>query len=377
MKRLVLAGGGHAHVEVLRDLAQQPDAGCEATLVTPYPWLTYSGMVPGLIAGHYEIDACTVDLARLAERAGVAVVASAVRRVDPASHEVECANGSILPYDVLSLDVGTQPRMGSARGVEEHAVPMRPLERVVRGWSDVVVRARNGEIGAVTVVGGGAAGVEIALAMEYRLCQELGLASAHVRVISDAPTLVPEFPAAARQRLLRRLADRNVGVHLGAAVGEVGRDYVRLEHGLEFASDAVFWATGTAAHEWLRASGLAVDTQGFVITGETLASVTHPDVFAAGDCASVYGNPHARAGVFAVRAGPVLAANLRSALAGESLQRHRTSARYLALVSTGNRHAVAVWNGFAWEGDWVWRWKDRIDRRFVARYGAAGGPRQG
>lgn len=368
MKRLVLAGGGHAHVEVLRDLALRPDASLEVTLVTPYPWLTYSGMVPGLIAGHYEIDDCSIDLARLARRAGAKVATTTVASIDPVRREVLCANAVGIGYDVLSLDVGTQARVGEARGVEQHAVLMRPLEKMVKGWTDVLVRARDGRVGAVTVAGGGAAGVELALAMEYRLCQELGLASTHVRIISDAPTLVPEFPAGARRRLRRRLARRNIGVHLGAAVSEVGPEHVRVASGLEFASDAVFWAAGGSAPDWIRDSGLATDRAGFLVTDREMRSVSHPDVFGAGDCASVQGRPHARAGVFAVRAGPALAANLRAALEGRTLVPHVTSRRYLALVSTGHRHAVGVWNGLAWEGDWVWRWKDRIDRRFVARY---------
>jgi len=368
VKRLVLLGGGHAHVEVLRDLAERPDESLHATLITPYPWLTYSGMVPGLFAGHYEIDECSIDLRALAERARVSLEQSSVAHVSTGEHEVACENGARFRYDALSLDVGLAPYTVGVRGVDRHGVPVRPLERAVKGWSDVIVRAREGEIGAVTVVGGGAAGVELALAMEYRLRQELGLAWAHVRVITNTGHAVPGFPEGARQRLTAKLRKRNVGLHLGSAVTEVGPDYVRLEQGLEFASDAVFFATGGSAHAWIRESGFSTDERGFLLTNECLQSVSHPDVFGAGDCAGVEGRPHAKAGVFAVRAAPTLAANLRAALAGEPLTPFRTGERYLALVSTGNRHAVGVWGDWSWEGGWVWRWKDRIDRAFVRRY---------
>jgi selenide,water dikinase len=369
VKELVLLGGGHAHLEVLRDFAAHPDDRRRVTLVTPYPWLTYSGMVPGLFAGHYEIDECTVDLRALAERAQAQIEQTSAIRVDTSDREVVCDNGARLHYDVLSLDVGQAPYTVGVRGVEGHAVLMRPLEKAVKGWNDVIVRARDGNIGAVTVVGGGAAGVEIALAMEYRLRQELGLAWAHVRVVTNTGLAVPEFPASARRRLTAKLRRRNVGLHVGSAVMEVGPDFVRLEQGLEFASDAVFLATGGAAHPWIRASGFSTDERGFLLTNDRLQSVSHPDVFGAGDCASVEGRPHAKAGVFAVRAAPMLAANLRAALVDQPLQPHEANPRYLALVSTGNRHAVGVWDGWSWEGDWVWRWKDRIDRAFVARYG--------
>ena len=375
MKRLVLLGGGHAHVEVLRHLAERGDRPWDVTMVTPYPWLTYSGMVPGLVAGHYEIDQCTIDLRTLADRAQATLLPALAIRVDTTERAVVCDNGSSVAYDVLSLDVGTQPYGHDVRGVDSHAVVMRPLERAVKGWSDVLVRAREGRVGSVSVVGGGAAGVEIALAMEYRLRQELGLAWAHVRIITNTGLIVPEYPAGARRRLVRKLRRRNIGIHTGSAVTDVGRDYVRLEQGLEFASDAVFWATGGAAHPWIRASGFSTDERGFLLTNDRLQSVSHPDVFGAGDCATVEGRPRAKAGVFAVRAGPALAANLAAALEATPLQPHVSCARYLALVSTGNRHAVGVWNGGSWEGGWVWRWKDRIDRRFVARYGAPGDPR--
>lgn len=375
VKRLVLLGGGHAHVEVLRALAERGDDRWEVTMVTPYPWLTYSGMVPGLFAGHYEIDQCTIALQALADRARATLVPALAIRVDTTDRAVVCDNGSNVPYDVLSLDVGTQPFGHEVRGVERHAVVMRPLEKGVKGWTDVIVRAREGRIGSVSVVGGGAAGVEVALAMEYRLRQELGLAWSHVRVITNSGHVVPEYPAGARNRLVRKLRRRNVGIHTGSAVTEVGPDFVRLEQGLEFASDAVFWATGGAAQPWIRASGFSTDERGFLRTNDRLQSVSHPDVFGAGDCASVEGRPRAKAGVFAVRAGPALAANLVAALEEKPLQPHQSSARHLALVSTGNRHAVAVWNGWSWEGDWVWRWKDRIDRGFVARYGSRADPR--
>jgi selenide,water dikinase len=375
VKRLVLLGGGHAHIEVLRDLATRPDEKRDVTLVTPYPWLTYSGMLPGLIAGHYEIDDVTIDLRALAARARVNIVPGMAAAVSVGEREILCTNGAVVPYEILSVDVGSEAAIHGARGVEKHGILIRPLEKMVRGWTDVLVRARDGRIGAVTVVGGGAAGTELALAMEYRLRQELGLAWAHVRLITNTPRLVPEFPASVARRLARKFVRRNIGLHLGSTVTEVGPGYVRVEQGLEFASDAAFWVAGGAAPPWIRQSGIATDAAGYLLTNDYLQSVSHPEVFAAGDCQSQQGRRLAKAGVFAVRAAPVLAANLRATLTGEPLQAFVTSPRYLALISTGNRNAVGAWNGFSWEGAALWQWKDRIDRRFVARYREAPAPR--
>jgi pyridine nucleotide-disulfide oxidoreductase family protein len=370
VKHLVLLGGGHAHVEVLKDLAERPDPRWDVTLVTPYPRLIYSGMVPGVIAGHYHLEQCAINLAALAARARASLLQTAAIRVQPAEREVICDDGSVVPYDVLSMDVGSQPLTGNAEGVDEFAVVVRPFEHLLKGWSNVLSHARAGQVTSITMVGGGAAGVELALAMDYRLRRELPAAPPHVRVITDTPVILAEFNEGARRRLKRRLMKRNIGVHVSSTVVEVGAHHVRLESGLRFASDATFWAAGAGAHPWIRACGFATDEHGFLLTNNYLQSVTYREVFGAGDCASQEGHPHAKAGVFAVRAAPVLAANLRAELAGEPLQPHVPNPDYLALVSTGRKHAVGVWDGLAWQGWWVWRWKDRIDRRFVARYAA-------
>jgi len=273
----------------------------------------------------------------------------------------------VLPYDVLSINVGSHPAIGAAKGVERHAVMLRPLERALVGWNGIFARAAAGEVGTVTIDGGGAAGIELALAMRHRFDVALRDESVpHVRLISDAAGV--GIAAGAARRLMRRMRRAGVESQVGAAVKEVGDNYVRLDNGLEFATDAVFWATGAAPHGWIRDSGLATDKRGFLLTNVNMQSVRYANVFGAGDCATVEGHEVPRAGVFAVRAAPTLAANLRAQLAGAPLAPHIPNPRYLALISTGRKHAVATWGGFSWEGRWVWHWKDRIDRAFVRRY---------
>ena len=368
MKRLVLLGGGHAHVEVLRVLAEQPDATREVTLVTPYPWLTYSGMVPGLFAGHYELDDCTIDLQGLSSRAEASLILTTASLVSARESEVVLSNGEVIPYDVLSINVGSVARFGATRGVEKHATVLRPLEKAVKAYNDVLFRAREGRMATVTVVGAGAAGVELAMAMNHRFRRDLFEAAPHVRVLGESDTIVPELPLGARLRLRARMRAAGVEAQLGSPVNEVGEGFIRLQSGLQFATDAVFWAGGATAPPWLRDSGFATDENGYLLTNDLLQSPSHPNVFGAGDCVNELGHPLPKAGVFAVRAAPTLASNLLAALHGRALQAHLPSRRYLALVSTGGKHAVGAWNGFSWSGGWVWRWKDRIDRRFIARY---------
>ncbi|HEX4943690.1 MAG TPA: FAD-dependent oxidoreductase [Usitatibacteraceae bacterium] len=368
MKRLVLLGGGHAHVHVLKAIGDALDPAVSVTLVTPVERQVYSGMVPGFVAGHYGLAECGIDLGPLATRARALVVRSSAALVNPAMREVVCANGEIVPYDVLSIDVGSRPFVGGARGVAEHAIAIRPLESFVDGWERVLARARGGGMGSVSVVGGGAAGIELALAMDYRFRKEAGEGAPHVRILTDARMLLPEHTAAVRGRLLRIARSHNVGLHVQSLVAEVGPGFLRLKDNIEFATDATFWVTGATAHEFIRDSGFVTDERGFLGVNEFMQSVSHPEVFGAGDCATDLRNPRAKAGVFAVRAGPALVANLFAALHGGPLERQVPARRFLALISCGGHYAVGVYGGFSFEGGWVWRWKDHIDRRFIARY---------
>jgi selenide,water dikinase len=264
--------------------------------------------------------------------------------------------------------VGSRVAGGSTRGVAGHAIAMRPLERFTDGWERVLARVKSGGANAVSVVGGGAAGIEIAFAMDHRFRGELGAGAPHVRVLTDARAILPEHSVAVRGRILRIAHARNIGIHPESPVTEVGPGYLRIKDNIEFATDATFWVAGAAAHPFIRESGFRTDEHGFLAVNDFMQSLSHPEVFAAGDCATSIANPRAKAGVFAVRAGPALAANLSAALHGGPLERQVTSRRFLALISCGGRYAVAAYGPFAFEGRLAWRWKDRIDRRFLAAY---------
>lgn len=371
MKRLVLLGGGHAHVHVLRALGEAPDPAVSVTLVSPVATQIYSGMLPGFIAGHYDLDECGIDLGPLASRAGALVVPSSAVKVDPSRREVTCANGEVVAYDLLSIDVGSATFVGEAVGVGTHATPVRPHERFVLAWDELAGRASRDGIGSVTVVGGGAAGLEIAFAMDHRLRTLRGADAPHVRVLADTPVVLAEQGDAVRARIQHLAAKRNIGLHPSSRVAEVGTGFVRLRDNIEFRSDATFWATGAAAHPFLRESGLRTDERGFLLVNDFLQSLSHPEVFGAGDCATSLENPRPKAGVFAVRAGPALVHNLRAALAGQPLREHVTRKRFLALLACGDKRAIGVYGPLVFGGRWVWHWKDRIDRGFIARYRVA------
>lgn len=368
MKRLILAGGGHAHVEVLRRFGTTPMQGVEIALVTPVADTPYSGMLPGLIAGHYTWRECHIDLAALARFAGARLFPTRVIAINPGDRQVMCADRRVLAYDALSLDIGSAPPVGDIEGSVEHGVSVKPVDSFLEVWDALVVEARERPL-RVAVVGGGAGGVELCLAMRHRLRREGGEAlRTDFTLVTQGRAILEGHSEGVRRRLVRALANNGVGLLAGMRVARVSEQGLTLEGGAQVPADCVVWATGAAAPLWLAKTGLALDERGFLLVDETLRSISHPGVFGAGDVATMRDHPRPKSGVYAVRQGPPLAENLRLALADQPLKRYRPQRLSLSLIGTGGRHAVASWGAFSVQGWWVWRWKDSIDRKFMARY---------
>ena len=370
-RHLVLLGAGHAHVQVLHGLAQHKLADDVAvTLVAPHPRQLYSGMVPGFVAGHYTLADCMIPLDGLLARSRVIYVQGSAAAVNAEARTVTLASGKTLPYDWLSLDTG--PVMDREKielqmpGAREHALFVRPIEAFGQLWPRVMAMAQQKKMRLV-VVGAGAAGLELAMAAAHALRGAELAPGSRVTLLSGAQVPGASYPAGVQRRIARALqrlrievlAESCVGLHAGG---------MRLGNGQRLACDVPLLALGAQAPAWLAGSGLALDEAGFVAVNAFQQSTSHPAVFAAGDVASRIDKPHARSGVYAVRAGPPLLANLRAASQGKPLKPYRPQARTLNLLSCGGRHAIAVWGDLAVEGAWVWRWKNRIDREFVARY---------
>jgi selenide,water dikinase len=368
---LVLVGGGHAHVQVLRGLAMRPLPGVRVTVVLDVPEAVYSGMVPGFVAGHYREAEIGIDCVPLARRAGARVVLAPALRVDAAAREIHVEGRPPLAYDVASLDVGSGVRGLDLPGVGERALATRPIGAFVRGLEArlrAAAAARPAGPLRVAVVGAGVAGVELAFCLEARL--RAGGTPAEIHLFGDAAGPAPGQPAGLVRRARREAARRGIRLHTPARVAGVEKEGVRLDGEDEVrAADLVVWATGAAPPPLLAASALPRDARGFVRVGATLEVAGCAGLFAAGDCAALEGCAWVpRAGVYAVREGPVLAANLRARLAGGRLRRYRPQRDFLALLNLGERRALGAKRGVSFAGGWVWRWKDRIDRRFVERF---------
>jgi pyridine nucleotide-disulfide oxidoreductase family protein len=341
VKRILLVGAGHAHLAVLRALKKEPLHGARFMLVTPRAKQIYSGMLPGIIAGHYRRHEAEIDVARLAEAAYAEFVEGSASGVDAASRIVTLEDGTLLEYDLVSLNVGSlvDPAVPGA----EHALAAKPFE-------DFFEKLRITRLNRVAIAGAGAAGAELAMALRHR--------GAAVTLYSEKPTLEP---ARAEARL------RGMGVDLrpGMAVTAIEPGPLVIAGTTRQEFDVVILTTGAAPQPWLRSSGLQCDERGFVLVHDTLQSLSHPEVFAAGDCASLQSGAVPRSGVYALRQGQALADSFRRLVQGQAAAAYRPQRKALLLLSCGARYAIAQRGGWTAEGRWVWWWKDAIDRRWI------------
>jgi pyridine nucleotide-disulfide oxidoreductase family protein len=366
MKRLVLVGGGHSHALALASFRQQPPPGAEIVLISPMRWTAYSGMVPGLIAGDYTCEACHIDLQALAASAGVRFIVDRAASLDTSRRQVLLESGASVEYDLLSLNIGSStPAVEGSRGA--HLLTVKPIDRFLNALQSLWLRARKGRLSRIAIVGGGAAGVELALTLHHRMNASGNTGVATV-LVSGSRVLLSERGAATSRAVEQLCRARGWALVLGAWAKALPEG-ILLAGGGRLEADAIVWSTGVAAPAWLSKAGLATDSAGFLSIDRRLQSVSRPEVFAAGDCASNIDDPHAKSGVFAVRQGHLLAVNLRRALAGTELRTVRLSPHALGILNCGGRYALASWRGRALAGRAVWRWKDWLDRRFMRRVG--------
>ncbi|MDP3417979.1 FAD-dependent oxidoreductase [Falsiroseomonas sp.] len=357
-RHLLLLGGGHAHVEVLRQFGQRPLPGWRVSLLTREEMSPYSGMLPGVIAGLYQPAQALIDMPALTARCGVELLLDRCTGIDAQARLVRRAGGAAVAWDLLSIDTGATPDTSRTPGAAEHALPLKPIDALLPRMESITAAARPGQ--HIVVVGGGAAGFEVACALAVRL-------PASVTLVAGASGLLAGFPARLRRRAARALAGHGVALSEGRNVARIAPGEAHLEGGPMLPASAIIWATGAAAAPWLAETGLARDPRGFLRVDSCLRAEGHSTIFAAGDVASLP-EPLPKAGVFAVRQGPVLAANLRAVAMGETPQPYVPQRDYLRLLSLADGRALGTRNGLVFGGRWVWWLKDRIDRRFMARY---------
>ena len=353
---IMLLGAGHAHVEVLRRFAMRPEPGVRLTLIGREPETPYSGMLPGVIRGDYEPDQAQIDLAPLAAAAGARLILGEAVSIQLEARTVTVPGRPDLPFDLLSINTGGEPATPS-----DGVIAVKPIGRFLGQLRAMEATLRDHA--RIAVIGGGPAGVELALALAYRYRSRY-----RVTLVSGTPEPLMEAPESARRVAVTALVDASVEIVRGAMAGAFQNARLALSDGSFLDAAACLWATDVEAPAFLAHSGLACDAKGCVLVDATLRSVSDPAVFAAGDCASLRGSPRPKAGVWAVRAGVHLARNLRLAAHHRRLKRWRPQREALVILGLGGGRAVAWRNRLSVSGPLVWRWKDWIDRRWMRMY---------
>ncbi len=364
---LVLVGGGHSHVEVIRKLAMRPEPGLRITLVTRDVQTPYSGMLPGLLAEHYSVEEAHIDLLRLCRLCGVRLIHGSVNAIDFQSRRISIPGRPDLSFDTVSVDIGSAPDVSRIRG-HELALKVKPVDVFRRQWADAEADLISKKEGEVVVIGAGAGGVELILSLQHRLRAKSPDSYVVFKLIGRGADLLPSHAPAVRKKFLEVLQERNVIVHMASAVSEVEKDAVVLESGERVSATHVVLVTSAAPASWLRDLDVDKDDRGFISINDNLQSVSEESLFAAGDCATMRNHSLPKAGVYAVRQGPVLAENLRARVNSGSLVDYVPQRNILALISTGDRYAIASRGAFTVSGRWVWSWKDRIDRKWMDKY---------
>jgi len=380
-KRLVLLGGGHSHLAVLMSLANDPVPGLDVTLISRDIDTPYSGALPARLCGRAQDDDFLIDLRPLAQMAGARLLQASVEQIDLERRVLHCAGRPPVPFDILSLNLGSRPDLNAIPGADLHATGVKPLSGFLERWEQIQheydAALAADRLYTIAIVGGGPASVELACAMQEHLQRSRGVRlSLRIVLVCARARLLAGMASQAGELALQMLQERDIDVRLNCRVLAVEAGQLKVEErraraqaqSSTLSCDASIIATGAGAPAWLAATGLALDSKGFVRVNNRLQSMSHPFVFAAGDIAAIAGQPRPKAGVYAVRQGMPLARNLRRFFLGKPLLPYFPQNKALALLYMGDEQAIATRGQWAASGHWAWRWKDWIDKRFVARY---------
>ncbi len=374
VKDLVLIGGGHSHIAVLKRFGMKPLPGVRLTLVCRDTHTPYSGMLPGYVAGHYQFDEAHIDLGALTRFSNARFYHSTVTELNLEEKHVVCNNRPPVRFDLLSINTGSSPDTARVPGASEHVIPVKPINNFLDRWEALRdLSLATTKLFKVAVVGGGAGGVEILLSIQYRLEQLWADANKpfdkiEFHLFSDTSEILSTHNPRVRTTFLKTLTARNVVLHLGEPVTEVKPGSLTTNDGQTFEVDAVLWVTAAGAPSWPGQAGLDVDAGGFIKVLDTLQSTSHQDVFAAGDIATMINHPRPKSGVFAVRQGKPLEQNLRRVLRSKTPVAFRPQSKFLSLISTGDKYAVASRGVWSAQGPRIWQWKNWIDERFMQKF---------
>lgn len=386
VKHLVLVGGGHSHLAVIKNLGMQPIPGLAVTLISKDIVTPYSGSMPAFIAGHYEFDEMHIDLRPLAQFAGIRLIEAEIDEIDLASRRLDIPGRPSIHFDVLSLNIGSKPNADAIKGSAKHALAVKPIDNFLSQWNrifDLALKAvKANKPFNLVIVGGGPASVELAFAANQRIHTAAGLpitrkSSLNIKLVTNSSSALSGQNLKAQRLIDDEFTTRHIQVIANSKVTEFKAHSVICENGEIIDADTIIYATGASIPQWPFASGLKQSADGFLEVNAHLQSTSHPFIFVAGDAATIKDQPRPKSGVFAVRHGKPLAKNLRRFLTGKPLVNYHPQKEALALINLSNKSALAIRGEWCFSGKLIWSLKHRIDSQFVAKYSSLPAMEQG
>ncbi|MGK0443036.1 MAG: selenide,water dikinase [Pseudohongiellaceae bacterium] len=367
---LLLVGAGHSHLMVLRYLIKHPIPRLKIQVISQTNYIPYSGMIPGLIAGHYEWQECHIKLPQLCQKAGVELLIGKIDDVDTENKTVSGPGIAPQSYNWLSLNIGSQSHLDNIKGAKYQGIAAKPIEDFLNKWQHLTKKICNHKSNyKIAIVGGGAASFELALAVQYQLKKRLPATAPEPKFILIVPAkqVLPSHKpwiSKQAQKILRR---RKIKLHTNSVVTEAHHYGVNLKNGESISANTVIWATQAGCPSWIKNTSISCNEQGFIRVNTFLQSISDPDVFAGGDMIDFYDNPLPNNGVFSIQTGKMLAHNIHNTITNKKLLPFKPQKQFLNLLLIGNKSAILSWGNLTGMGRWVWLWKNYLDRRFVRK----------
>ncbi len=372
-REVVLLGIGHTNAHVLRMWRMHAPPDARLTCISDFPVATYSGMLPGVLAGLYPRERMQIDLVRLASAARARLILGEVTGLDLTAQRLLFDHRAPIPFDALSIGIGSSPRTDGVSINGSSLVPIKPMQTLIERltarleeWQQS--RSTPQSPLRIVIVGGGAGGVEIAFCLPAFIRRMLGEKDLEVSLVHAGESLIPGARPETSRRAAAELRSRGVDLRLSRSVTRVEPDKVQTDDGNSLAADVVLWATGAAPPELLGRLGLPTDANGFLLTRDTLQTTANAPVFVVGDSGTRQTDPTPKAGVYAVRQGPVLWENIQRTLAGREPTPYEPQHDFLKLLNLGDGRALGEYKGFSFSSRWAWKLKDWIDGRFMDKY---------
>ncbi len=364
-KDLVLVGGGHSHALVLRKWAMNPLPGVRITLISPQAMTPYSGMLPGLIAGHYSFAETHIDLVKLSLWTNIRFIQDSVTAIDAETNTLKLENRPAIEFDVVSIDIGSTPNQ-QIEGSAEFTTPVKPISGFYQRWNHILKQVQQNKIKSLSVVGGGAGSVEVIMAMAFRLKEYSSSLKYHLVTSSD--DILPTYNLSVIKRVKQQFQKYQIDIHTSSSVEKLDQGVIHCKNSDPIFTDEVIWCTQASGSSWLQKSQLECDDAGFMKVRQTLQSLNYDHIFAAGDIANMVANPRPKAGVYAVRQAEILFDNLRALLLNQTLVDYKPQDGFLSLLALGDKQATGSKSIVSFSGDWVWRWKNSIDVKFMDQF---------